>query len=140
MENKTKDARDFFDTLEEFLGHTADQSTEELARELQEDGVDTAKLVGQVRSIVSSKLDEVRLGWQKEAEEKRKNALVALAATKITEALSKDEIIARIQRIIGSIQGQELSVEYRNVDFDAMTEEDLLDTLIQLETLSNETD
>jgi len=134
MEKKLEDARVFFDSLEKFLAHTADQSTEELELELQEEGVDTQRLVGRVRSIVDKKLNEARLDWQKEAEEKRRNALDSLAATagKAWHALSRGEIMARIQELIGS-HGQELSLEYRNLD--AMTEDDLRNTLIELEAL-----
>lgn len=134
MEKKLEDARVFFDSLEKFLAHTADQSTEELELELQEEGVDTHGLVSRVKSIVHEKLNEARLHWQKEAEEERRSALAGLAATagKAWNALSRAEILARIQELIGS-HGQELSLEYRNLE--AMTEDDLRNTLIELEAL-----
>ncbi|MDA8307358.1 MAG: hypothetical protein M0Z81_11070 [Deltaproteobacteria bacterium] len=78
MEKKLEDARVFFDSLEKFLAHTADQSTEELELELQEEGVDTHGLVSRVKSIVHEKLNEARLHWQKEAEEERRVLLPVL--------------------------------------------------------------
>jgi hypothetical protein len=64
----------------------------------------------------------------------KKGALAGLAATagKAWNALSRAEILARIQELIGS-HGQELSLEYRNLE--AMTEDDLSNTLIELEAL-----
>lgn len=128
------EAQRFFDNLAEFVSDCSDQSTEELERELQQEGIDTDRLVQNVRGIVDTKLAEARLGWQREAKEKTQRIMEKLAAIpeKVTEVLSKADIIRRIQSLI-EIHGCQASVEYRNLQ--TMTDEDLHMTLKDLEEL-----
>ena len=135
--DKDKDlleAQRFFDNFAEFVSDCSDQSTEELERELQQEGVDTDRLFQNVQGIVNAKLAEARLSWQKEAKLKAKQVMEKLAAIpeKVTDVLSRTDLIKRIQSLIET-HGRQASLEYRN--FQTMTDEDLRATLKDLEEL-----
>jgi formate-dependent nitrite reductase cytochrome c552 subunit len=135
--DKDKDlleAQRFFDNFAEFVSDCSDQSTEELERELQQEGVDTDRLVQNVQSIVNAKIAEARLGWQEEAKLKTQQVMEKLAAIpeRVADVLSRADLIKRIQSLI-EIHGSQASLEYRN--FQTMTDEDLQATLKDLEEL-----
>lgn len=137
MEEKDRDrleAERFLDNLFEFLSDCSDETTEELKAELQEEGIDTSRLVRNVRSIVDSKIAESRLGWQKEAQEKAQQVLgkMAAAATQAGELLSRSELLERIRSLV-AVHGPELSLEHRKLE--SMTDDDLRNALQDLEEL-----
>jgi len=135
--HKNKDfleAQRFFDNFAEFVSDCSDQSTEELERELQQEGVDTNRLFQNVQSIVNAKLAEARLGWQKEAQERAQKVFgkMAKAAAKTGELLSRNQILERIRSLV-AVHGPELSLEHRKLE--SMTEDDLRNALQDLEEL-----
>ncbi len=137
MEEKDKDRLEterFLDSLLEFVSDCSDQTTEDLKAELRKDGINTDQLVRNVKSIVASKINESRLGWQKEAQEKAQKVLgkMAAAAAKAGELLSRNEILERI-RLLVAAHGPELSLEHRKLE--SMTEDDLRNALKDLEEL-----
>ncbi len=128
------EAQRFFDNFSEFVSDCSGQSTEELERELQQEGVDTDRLLQNVQGIVNAKLAAARLSWQEEAKLKTQQVMEKLDAIpeKVTAVLSRADLIKRIQSLV-EIHGRQASLEYRN--FQAMTDEDLQATLKDLEEL-----
>lgn len=129
-----RESQRFFDHLVEFVSDCSEQSTEELERELRQDGIDTDALVKSVESLVDTQLNQARLSWQAEAREKSQQVIEKLAAIpeKVRTTLTRAELVECIQSLI-TVHGYQVSWEHRNLE--TLTDEDLQATLENLEEL-----
>lgn len=131
-----REAEEFLDHVIEFISDCGDSSNEELDAELKKCGVPIENLIKSVQQLVGGSLEESRLAWQAEAEQKRKKNLKKFSEKVVDlTRLSKGKLIERFREI--AYADNDFSFAYRNLRIEDMSEAELRDILHQYEQLED---
>ncbi len=135
------EAAEFLNNFCEFLGDTDDQTPEEIRAELIAEGIDVAKMITNVQSMVKAKISESKRAWLRDAPAKRIAMLEKLSSLAPETSLTIAEIKEKITQLIKSGESGEFAVAFRN--FSQLADDDLrkiYSEYIQLFGLKKEAD
>lgn len=95
--NKDEGAPEFLDRLAGFLWQDQEgETTEDICRELREEGLDPEGLQAKVRNLIAKAQEERRLSWMRTAERERQQALARLHQVDLS-SLDRRQLLARIR-------------------------------------------
>ncbi len=138
QDKKYKESEEFVDNFIEFISGCNELSNDDLARSLQDDGVDVPGLIKSVQSLVDGALERERLSWQEQAISSRKeNAKKFLDKKNSFFGLSKDQLVDRVRSIC--MEGDhDFSFAHRNLKPEDLSEDELREILSEYEQLGDE--
>ncbi len=145
MEERMKQ-KSFLECFSDFIGEPDNLTQEELLAELQERGIDFARLEKRVGEIVKKGLAERRLAWQRKARERREE-IEKILESKQSVKMPQD-LMTKIRKILKGSYGQG-ALSYAEAYFrkkESLSAKDLesliedLEHLNVLEELGNEED
>lgn len=138
QDKKYKESEEFVDNFIEFISDCNELNKDDLARNLQNDGVDVSGLIKNVQQMVDDALDKERLSWQQQAIYSRKeNAQKFSDKTKVFLGLSKNQLVDRVRSIFQT-GAPDFSFAHRNRKPEDLSEEELRDILSEYEQLGDE--
>lgn len=137
LDKQYREAEEFLDHVIEFISDCGDSSNEVLDAELKKCGVPIENLIKSVQHLVDGSLEENRLAWQAEAEQKREKNLKRFSVKDVDiTRLSKSKLIERFREI--AYADNNFSFAYRNFRIEDMSETEIRDILSQYEQLKDE--
>ena len=112
---KDEGAPEFLDRLADFLwGDQEGETTEDVCRELREEGLDPEGFQARIRNLVAQAKDERRLSWMHVAEREREAALARLSRVDLA-SLDRGELLRRIAES-GQIAARGLDTPLEEMD------------------------
>ena len=138
QDKKYKESEEFVDNFIEFISDCNELSNDDLARNLQNDGVDVSGLIKSVQSLVDGAVEKERMSWQQQAISSRKeNTKKFLDKNDSFFGLSKDQLVDRVRSICKTGE-LDFSFAHRNLKPEDLSEEELREILSEYEQLGDE--
>jgi hypothetical protein len=137
QDKKYKESEEFVDNFIEFISDCNDFTSDELERNLQDEGVDVSSLIKNIQQMVDGALEKDRLSWQEKAQNLRKTSSKKFLEGKLALLnLSKGEMVNRLKSICQTGE-PDFSFAHRNLKPEDLSEEELREILSEYEQLGD---